>query len=311
MADYKMTAKEAILTSGSSRGSQIKFYKDNHWYKIDESGPEGKAEELASKILSCSNLEPDNFVKYESCTIEYEGKTYNGCRSKDFLAAGEQLISYEKIYKLTTGRLLSEDIILLGPPEEKIDFVAKMVKDFCELDVKEHIAKNLTASMVLLDTDRHLNNIAIIADADLNHFRNAPIFDNGASFLSNYSIYPPSITEKDIENERITVTGKPFSANLEYQAAAAGFAIRFDFDKIHNLLKHEPYSRMRNIATYLINKYEKIPDLQYTRNYPRKPQKTVTDKITESLFEDSVIASAIMKADTDTTSSITDRDLTD
>ena len=40
MADYKMTAKEAILTAGSSRGSQIKFHKGNYWYKIDENGPE-------------------------------------------------------------------------------------------------------------------------------------------------------------------------------------------------------------------------------------------------------------------------------
>ncbi|MBR1670649.1 MAG: hypothetical protein IJ695_08120 [Butyrivibrio sp.] len=70
MAEYKMTAKEAILTAGSSRGSQIKFHKGNYWYKIDESGPEGKAEELASKILSCSNLihrildnEPDSRMK--------------------------------------------------------------------------------------------------------------------------------------------------------------------------------------------------------------------------------------------------------
>lgn len=51
-----MTAKELILTAGSSKGSQIKFFKDGYWYKIDEHGPEGKAEELAGKILHYNHV---------------------------------------------------------------------------------------------------------------------------------------------------------------------------------------------------------------------------------------------------------------
>ena len=255
MARYKMTAKELILTSGSAKGKQIKFYKDGYWYKIDDHGPAGKAEELSCKILGCSSLRLEEYVHYESCVVEYDGKTYQGCRSKDFLRPGEHLFSYDKIYELTTGRRLSEDIIPLQSPEERIVFVADAVKDFCGLDVREHIAKNLTVSMALMDTDRHFNNIGIIADESLTGFRNAPIFDNGAAFLSNYDRYPPHISVVDIASERVSITGKPFSANLEYQAVAAGINVRFDVDKVHKLLKGMTQDRMVRIAEYLTERY--------------------------------------------------------
>ena len=258
-----MTAREAILTSGSSRGSQIKFFKDDYWYKLDETGPEGKAEELSSKILSCSNLKPDEFIKYESCSIEYNNKVYNGCRSKNCLGRGEQFLSFEKIYNMKTGRSLNEDIISFGTPKERIDFVVNEIKDFCGIDVKDLIAKNLTASMVLLETDRHLHNMALIANADLSDFRYAPIFDNGAAFLSNHTIYPAIISIDEIKNGNVTITGKPFSADLEYQAVSAGLGIRFDFDKIHEMLEAEPDSRIKRIAEYSIMKYEKMEPLQY------------------------------------------------
>ena len=264
MADYTMTAKELILTSGSSRGSQIKFFRDNHWYKIDEQGPEGKAEELSSKILDWSDFSKDEFVKYESCTIEYNGKTYNGCKSENFLKSGEQLLSYEKIYKLMNGKSLTETISLMESPKERIEFVARVVDKFCGLDVYNHIAKNLTASMILMDTDRHLNNIAIIADANLSNFRNAPIFDNGAAFLSNYTAYPKTIDVSEIKNNEISIIGKPFAANLEYQAVEAGLSIKFNFNKIHSILNKEPDVRIKDIVNFAISKYEQVQDLQFS-----------------------------------------------
>nr|WP_297765667.1 hypothetical protein [uncultured Butyrivibrio sp.] len=266
MAKYHMTAKELILTAGSSRGSQIKFFKDDYWYKLDETGPEGRAEELATKILECSDLKKDEYIHYEACKIEYEGKEYNGCRSKNVLGSGELLYSYEKIYELSTGRRLSEDIQILNTPKDKIEFVAKAISDFCGLDVREHIAKNLTVGMVLLNTDLHLNNIAVIANKDLSDFRNAPIFDNGASFLSNHAVYPPSISIADIEKGNVQITGKPFSANLEYQAVEAGLSVRFDFEKIKSILNEQVQNREIEIAKYLANKYEKVPSLNYIQN---------------------------------------------
>lgn len=282
MADFKMTAKELILTFSSSKGSQKKFFKDNHWFKINEFGPEGYAEELASKILACSNLKSDEFVKYERCTIEYNNKLYSGCRSRNFLLPGEQLFSYEKIYFLMTGRVLAEDIIPLSSIRDRIEFVCKIIKEFCNIDVHDSIAKNLTASMVLLETDRHFNNMAIICNKDVTSFRPAPIFDNGASFLSNYSVYPPSITLDDIKNDDIEIVGKPFSASLDYQAHEAGYGIRFDFEKIKGLLSEEKDSRLKSIAEYSINKYSRFPELQISESPNRSIRKALHSSINKS-----------------------------
>ena len=258
MAAYKMTAKELILTSGSSKGSQIKFLKDGYWYKIDECGPEGKAEELAYRVLSFSDLSKEEFVPYESCEIEYNQKTYMGCRSHSFYEPGEQLLSYEKICSLLFGENLSEIMIRLDGPTERIDFVVDMIKGFCGLDTREHIAKTLTSDMFLLNTDRHFNNFGIIVNEDQTLFRNAPIFDNGASFLSNFNVYPPSIKIDDIRGGKTLVTGKPFAADLEYQASVAGLSVRFDFESMEEYLDKEPDSRLKEILSFQIERYRDV-----------------------------------------------------
>lgn len=78
-------------------GNQIKFLKDEYWYKINDVGDEGLAEELTSVILSCSNMR--NHVKYERCEIN--GKP--GCRSKNFLGEGESFISLRRLYQHYCG----------------------------------------------------------------------------------------------------------------------------------------------------------------------------------------------------------------
>ena len=41
---------------GTSDGTQIKYYKDNYWYKINSMGGEDEAEYLASGILKLINV---------------------------------------------------------------------------------------------------------------------------------------------------------------------------------------------------------------------------------------------------------------
>ncbi len=270
MSTYKMTPKELILTSGSSKGSQIKFYKDGYWYKIDEHGPTGVAEKTVSDLLRYSTLSDDEFVKYETCKIEYNDGTtireYNGCRSKDFLNPGEMFFSYAKIYNLLTGNELSEDVIRFESPKDRIEFVASFMNDFTGLDVRDYIAKNLTCDMLFLNTDRHFNNLGVISSPDQTSFRNAPIFDNGAAFLSNYNEYPPNFDTMDLMNGNILVTGKPFAANLEYQAVEAGINVQFDFSKMKDTLKEIPNQRIREIMTYQIEKYESVLQIDHNQD---------------------------------------------
>ena len=78
------------MTSGSSKGTQKKYYDNGYWYKENLTGSEGFAEELASEILKCSNL--SNFVEYKQCKVNNR----SGCRSKNFLQPDEMFLSFER-----------------------------------------------------------------------------------------------------------------------------------------------------------------------------------------------------------------------
>lgn len=263
MSIYRMSKDDAIHVISSSRGSQIKFYKDNYWYKIDESGPEGTAEYLTTIVLKHSNLAPSKYVSYELCDIDYGGKIQKGCRSKNFLHDKGIFISYDRIYNSMTGRNLSEDIIPLSDPKERIDFVCDVVKDFTDLDSHEQISRILTLDMLTLNTDRHFHNIGVIMDTQTGEFRHAPIFDNGAAFLCNYTRNPPSLPIDDIDVHS-NIFGRPFSPDLEYQAVCAGLSMRFDFKGIQDELLSHPElieSRPAKILMHQIELYQNEPDL--------------------------------------------------
>lgn len=45
--------------SGTSEGTQIKYVRDGYWYKKDSRGHEGLAEYLCSKLMTFSDLDPE------------------------------------------------------------------------------------------------------------------------------------------------------------------------------------------------------------------------------------------------------------
>lgn len=268
MSIYKMSKNDAILVNNSSRGSQIKFCKEGYWYKLDETGPEGAAEALTSIILDHSSLQETEYVKYELCDIEYEGKIYTGCRSKNFLKEDEIFVSYAKIYSMLYGKALNEEVTLLSSPNERIDFVCDVIKEFSDLDVHDYIGKVATLDMLILNTDRHFHNLGIITDKNYENARNGPIFDNGAAFLSNYVKNPPDILIENID-VHTNVFGMPFSPDLEYQAVCAGLSVKFDFAGIKKYVESDQKlsdSRMGKILLRQIETYRKVPALIQVSN---------------------------------------------
>ena len=109
-----------VIQSGTSEGSQIKYRKDNYWYKKDNRGHEGRTEYLCSKLLSFSTLEQSEYVEYEQGYINQN----MGCRSKNFLNPGEELITFYRLYYNEFGKDLSEVIGRMETMEERIEYVA-------------------------------------------------------------------------------------------------------------------------------------------------------------------------------------------
>lgn len=74
IADYALSPEAMIMVSGSSIGTQRKYYDKGYWYKQNRRGYEGRAEYLAAVVLSCSNIY--DYVEYECCKINER----DGCR---------------------------------------------------------------------------------------------------------------------------------------------------------------------------------------------------------------------------------------
>lgn len=112
-----------------------------------------------------------------------------------------------------------------------------------------------TFDMLILNTDRHFNNIGIVADISQNQYKNAPVFDNGNSLLSNLQEFP---YDEDIVKNIEQVIGQPFSASLESQAMELGFGLKVNYAKLNEMLKNEQESRALETLWIQLEKYESI-----------------------------------------------------
>ena len=94
----------------SSKGNQIKWSDGIYWYKTDYTGYEGFAEYMVSHLLQYSILKPEEYVLYETEEIEYGNQVYKGCKSRNFLEKGWQLITLERLFQAHFGESLYKAI---------------------------------------------------------------------------------------------------------------------------------------------------------------------------------------------------------
>ena len=105
-----------------------------------------------------------------------------------------------------------EDINKIKIPKEKIDFVIDVVNSETGLDITDYLRKIFTLDAIVLNEDRHLNNLSVIYGEG--GYRIAPIFDNGLSLLSNIKDYPLGTPASILIRK---VKSKPFSINFKKQ----------------------------------------------------------------------------------------------
>ena len=221
-----------VNIKGTSDGAQLKFFKDGFWYKQDYFCGEGKAETLTTILLDCSSLDKEEYVSYEYGFIN--GK--EGCRSRNFLKSGEELISLYRFYEVMTGKKLNQDISFLETPEERADFVVSFFKKEAGLDLTDYFAKIFQLDSIIVNEDRHFNNLAIIRTAD-GTYKPAPIFDNGKSLLvGNYSAREHLSAA---ENRKRTMA-QPFSGSFTTNRKLFGDGFYMDFDRCFKMLKDFP-----------------------------------------------------------------------
>lgn len=241
--------EEYVITqTGTSEGTQVKYKKDGYWYKKDSRGREGLSEYLVSRLLTFSDMESKDYVLYEQGYINGAP----GCRSKNFLGNGEELITVYRLYFNEFGRDLSQVLAGMDTMEERITYVLDFVKESCDLDMRDYMRKVFMLDMLVLNEDRHLNNLAVIFKE--NDFVCAPIFDNGVSLLAaNQSVNWNFSMEENVKR----VTARPFSGSHEKMYEFFGKGFTLDCPAVHRWLAAEPCSREKEVLEYQILRYEK------------------------------------------------------
>ena len=210
-----------VSMSGTSEGTQIKYYKDGYWYKKDSFGGEAATEYLNLNGASA-------------------------CRSRNFLQEGESFITLYRFYQLSEGRKINEDLLRYETPEKRADFVLTYFSKNCALDLSEYFSRIFTLDLIILNEDRHFNNLGLISTEN-GTYRSAPIFDNGKSLL----VGNPSVNRRLPLDENIKqVTARPFSGSHRKNMELFGKGFTLDKEKAIAWLTSEPDSYEKSVLLY-------------------------------------------------------------
>lgn len=219
-----------VYTESTSKGNQIKYTNGDIWVKENLLGYEDIAEVFVSSLLKCSTLEEHEYVDYKLCESinEITGEIKDGSVSNSFLREGESHITFMSMFRDLGIRV--EDINSIKDPKEKINFVIDVIGSETGLDITDYLRKVFTLDAVVLNEDRHLNNLSVLYGNG--KYSIAPIFDNGLSLLSDIKDYPlgtpPTILIRKVKS-------RPFSTNFKKQYNLLGTGFNLDVNKVKSL----------------------------------------------------------------------------
>lgn len=155
-----MNTNVKIFELGSPRrmkGNQYKWFNEPYYIKADTSGYESLSEVLCSVLISF--IKDIDFVKYEFCQIKdiKTGELINGCYCKSYLNGNET--SYG-IYNYLNKRV---DYKMKDKSNEEL------YEEILNLGISntyDYLSKTIYIDALILNEDRHFNNIQIIENND-------------------------------------------------------------------------------------------------------------------------------------------------
>ncbi len=246
MFDVMIDENYIVEQSGTSEGTQVKYKKDDYWYKLNNRGNEGLCEYLVSKLLTFTDLAKDDYIVYEQGMINHKP----GCKSKNYLKKGEEFVTIYRLYYNEYGRNIAKYTSSMETMEERIEYVISFVKEIADIDLNDYFRKVFTLDRLTLNEDRHFNNLALIYSE--RGFECAPIFDNGVSLLTaNQSVN----WNFDIKDNVGRVVAKPFSGSHQKMYEYFGEGFKLDYKNALEWLNTEPQSTERDVLMYQINRY--------------------------------------------------------
>lgn len=231
------------LVTTTSKGNQEKWYDKatDAWYKLDCHGFESLAEAVASGLLQ--NFSNVPALGYEVAHYTVEKATVHGYErvvsvSKNFRRPEESLVSAYRLLTSAYGQDFGREFKKRKNLQQRMAFLVETVEEITGLqDFGKYLTLLFEIDALILNQDRHLNNIAVMRTAE--EYRFCPIFDNGAAFLLDYGLYPYEIETKALlPQARALPFNTTYTANLRAARKLYGPQLRVDFCKedIKNIL---------------------------------------------------------------------------
>ena len=227
------------MERNSSKGNQLKFKRDNIWYKADYLGYEGLVEYAVSKLLKYSTLDKNEYVDYELEQFTYNESILNGCISLDF-TKNYNLITLERLFKNTYGYGLNKIIYSTPDHIDRLRILVEQVERTTGIkNFGVYMNKMLTIDALFLNEDRHTHNIAVLTN-NIGDFKLAPIFDNGAGLMSDTRLEYPLSGDviKMIDRVKSKTISDSFEEQMSISEQLYGYNIHFNFG----------YNEVKNIA---------------------------------------------------------------
>lgn len=254
-----------IFDMQSSKGNQLKWENDQHWYKADYIGYEGLSEYVVSELLKYSSLKDNEYVLYKTEQIKYRNQMFKGCVSQNFLEQGVRLITLERLFQLN-GIQLYQTLYKFDNLVDRVSYLVNETIKFTGLkDFGKYMTKMMAMDALFLNEDRHMHNIAVLVNQN-DEYMLCPYFDYGASLLSDITIDYPMDGDliEYISHSKSKTVCSNFYEQLEVFENLYGVQISFNFDKnvIKKILENDiNYSdeikqRVFDILMIQISKYQ-------------------------------------------------------
>ena len=288
MKTITLNDKQRVLSEHNSKGNQLKWKFNNKWYKADYLGYESLSEYICSNLLEYTNV--DDFIHYDLQKIQYKSHIFNGCVSENFLTDEYNIITLDKLFQAYYNLDITMKCVEFYKIEDRIKFVVNKVIEATRLDnFGEYLTLLLEMDALFLNEDRHFNNIAVLQNKETGLFEYCPIFDNGASLLSDTSLDYP--IEKSLNECFEEIESKPFAYRFEEQIDAAEhlykvqFQYNFTMTNVKNLAYKAKETGMYSdeiIERIILVLREQVKKCAYYKqsnymNLPKKEFKNITN----------------------------------
>lgn len=252
--EIKVTEEDRRETSSSSKGNQIKWFKEGDWLKANTFGYEDLAEWFTAQMLAFSDLTQEEYIKYDLCFILEDEKRWEGCVSKNFTSLGDMLITFSRLFEMNL--IEEEELFESHNLSDRVKLTIDTVHRLTGLDVTDYLRKVFTVDAIIWNEDRHLNNLAVLYNDD-SGFRVCPIFDNGLALLSDVSAYPMYTSNSILLRQ---VKAKPFSQSFKKQMQVLGAGLQIDKKGLTAFLENnqQVVGRIKGIMETSITMYPEV-----------------------------------------------------